>query len=259
MKPIPYGSKYSTRQGDLWIEKTPERLILRFDPVAIQSEIDRAAPQRLLMKNLQYQMGILLFMPPPKSILLRGVGGGALLHFLHHHYPDSHITGVDYDAELLELMQAHFMLPRADDKLIYVIDDARRFIEHDPNRYDLILVDIFDGSQSPKWLLSPGFTQQLQARLSAKGALAYNLLIDGERAFSKFYPIVRRTFQQQALCLETDEYENILVYALNFTQAPRSLMDNLESAQALGERIELPFGEILSKVYDINPQGGGII
>ena len=93
-------------------------------------------------------------MPQPKRILLLGTGGGSLVHFLRHHYPHSHLTGVDIDGELLDLMHEKMHLPKADDHLTYVIDDAANYLHHCNQTFDLILVDIFIGDQSPDWLLS---------------------------------------------------------------------------------------------------------
>ena len=120
----------STLHKDIIIQQKNELLQLLFasEPDAVQSAINSQAPQLLVMKNLQYLMGILLFIPPPEKILLLGVGAGSLVHFFRHYLPESHITGVDYDAELIHIAQTKMMLPEADERLNLVIDDAHRYI-----------------------------------------------------------------------------------------------------------------------------------
>ncbi|MCG8621266.1 MAG: fused MFS/spermidine synthase, partial [Proteobacteria bacterium] len=236
-----------------------DNLQLKFDHEAIQSEINRQQPQQLVMQNLQYLMGILLFMPEPENILLLGVGGGSMVHFLRHHFPQSHITGVELDAKLLETAHDKLLLPRADDQLTYCIQDARDHVTLTREKYDLIVVDIFDGSQSPDWILELEFTQELKRCLRKNGGLTYNLLIDSEKKFSQFYQMLRQVFDHQTLCLDTEDYENILVYALNFKNERLSMPELMEKGWDYEEKLKLPFRQILAAIYDINPVDSGII
>jgi len=247
------GTPQILQQGDIL------QLVFEGDTDAIQSAINLKQPHQLVMKNLQYLMGILLFMPAPQKILLLGVGGGSLIQFFRHYLPQSHITAVDFDHKLLQLAHQQMLLPQASPQLSYAIADARQFIADSTQQYDLIVVDIFDGSQSPKWLLQDDFTRQLQGCLSSQGALAYNLLIHSETMFSTFYKRLRAVFKTQTLCLEVDEYENILLYALNFDARKRSMMQNIEFAAQIEAQYQLPFSQILSVIYNINPVDAGII
>ena len=235
------------------------QLVFKKAPDAVQSAIVKSAPQRLVMQNLQYLMGILLFIEAPQKILLLGVGAGSLLHFLRFHFPDSHITGIDLDEGLLQFAQREMHLPAADERLDYVIDDARAFVENSNTHYDLIAVDIFDGSQTPAWVLSLDFTRALQRSLSSKGAVAYNLLINSERGFEQFYGQLRRVFNRQTLCLEAQQYANILLYGLNFNAAEKSMEELLHAALQAENRFQLPFHQMLSVIFNINPQGEGVI
>ena len=254
-------SKTSTQHGDVLIKQDGDLLKMVFatEPNATQSAINLKQPQQLVMENLQYLMGILLFIEPPKNILLLGVGAGSMVQFFRHFHPDSHITAVDYDHELLEIAHQQMLLPEADERLEYVIQDARQYINTCQQQFDLILVDIFDGSQSPDWTRNKEFTEQLKSCLSNRGAVAYNLLINSETAFKTFYKLLRQTFAKQTLCLETEDYENLLLYALNFEPEKRSMMQNLEFSQELQSKYQLPFGQILSVIYDINPVDSGVI
>ncbi len=234
-------------------------LVFKNSPDAVQSAIVKSSPEKLVMQNLQYLMGILLFIDAPKNILLLGVGAGSLVHFLRFHFPASHITGIDLDAQLLQLAQRELLLPTADKNLSYVIADARQYIKDCDEQYDLIVVDIFDGSQTPQWVFSLEFTQKLQRCLNPRGALAYNLLINSERGFQQFYAQLRQLFRRQTLCLESEQYANILLYGLNFSAAAKSMGELLQMAQQAEQRFDLPFHQILSVIFSINPQGGGVI
>ena len=234
---------------------------LRFDGDgdAIQSLIDPQRPERLVMRNLQYLMSLLLFIPPPERILLLGVGGGALLQFLRHHYPGAHVTGVEIDADLLQRAQEELGLPPADKRLHYCIADAAEFIHSDRGRYDLIVTDIFNGPQSPDWVLQADFLQAVQQRLTEQGGAGWNLLIGSEQRFTRFYRELRRVFRQQTLCLEEDDHENLLALALNFEPPVLEMGERLQQAVELGDRLKLPLTEALAKIYQINPVGSGIL
>jgi spermidine synthase len=204
-------------------------------------------------------MGILLFIKVPEKILLLGAGGGSLIHYLAHYLPESQVTAVEYNAELLEIAQQHLNLPGTSARLNYVIDDAREFIQATTEKYDLVIIDIFEGGQSPLWSLQKPFNQQLQHCLTQQGAVAYNLLINSEPKFSRFYQLIRQLYAQQSLCLETEDYENILVYALNHNTGSLTMEQQMLRCEQLSQRYELPFRQILKAIYTINPLGSGII
>ena len=250
-----------TEQALVRIEQERGKWLLKFDNdrEAIQSAIDPDKPQHLIMQNLQYLMGVLLFIPPPKRILVLGVGGGSIIHFLRHHLPTARITGVANNGELLVIAQNQMGLPAADETLEYVIDDARIFINQCQDQFDLIVVDIFNAGTSPEWVTRTQFGKNLKTCLSQQGAVAYNLLLTTDDEFTRFYQSLRETFQQQTLCMDTEEYENILVYAANFEAQPKSIEDFISLARLNTEKYEIPFSQILSRIFDINPQGCGMI
>lgn len=250
-----------TPQAGVRIEQDGVELHLKFDSdiEAIQSAINTEHPQNLVMENLRYLMGILMFIPAPEKILLLGVGGGSLIHFLQHYLPQSHITGVEYNSQLLDIAHTHLKLPPASDRLSYILDDAKNVIDQCSVTYDLIVVDIFEGGLTPPWLLEQPFNAQLKTCLSQQGAVAYNLLVNNEKTFSRFYNLLRKIYHQQTLCMETEDYENLLIYGLNFSTEEKTMTQHLDHCMLLAEDFDLPFSQILSVIYDINPVGSGII
>jgi spermidine synthase len=251
--------KFNTRHTSLSIVRTANTLELRFGADSLQSLINIKNPHRLELKNLKYLLGILLFLPAPQNILLLGTGGGSLIHFLKYHFPQSRLTSVDFDTELQALMHQNMLLPEADENLHYVIDDAAHFIHHCAQQFDLILVDIFDGSQSPDWLLKVSCIRQMQNLLSNRGAIAYNLLIDSKYAFNSFYRDLTRVFEQQVLFLPVDGYDNILIYGFRLQPPQRKISYYLQHASTMSEIHEINYNEILAAIFDSNPVGSGII
>jgi spermidine synthase len=251
--------KTQTQHGPVWINQKQDILQLKFDKLATQSEINISEPHQLRMNNLQYLMSMLLFIEPPRHILLLGVGGGSLIHFVRHYLPQTHITGVEYDAELLQIAQDHFMLPPEGPFISYQIADAREYLEHCQDSYDLIIVDLFDAFQSPKWLLENNTINRMKDLLTPRGAIGYNLIINSDKDFKNFYQQLRNRFQCQTVFMETEDYQNILFYALNFQAGIKTITEYMQLAQQLQESYPLPFNEVLATIYSMNATNSGML
>jgi spermidine synthase len=251
--------KIKTKFTELELRETNSLFELCVNDRVIHSNLDVTQPGKLLLKNLRFLMGIHLFIANPPRVLLLGTGGGSLLHYIQHHYPASHVTSVDIDGELVEFLQSHMHLPQDGPKLTHVIEDAQTFLSRDQNQYDLILVDIFSGFQSPQWLLMVSQLKIIKGRLTLGGAIAFNLLINSEHQFKKFYRDLRRIFNQKTLCLSVEDLENTLVFAMR-DPLPRMQIPEIQiKAELLKQQQEIEFPEILSNLVTTNPIGSGII
>lgn len=251
--------KANTAYNSIFVECNDEFWTLRTAEQDLQSRINRQNPEQLILKNLQYLMGILLFLSTPKNICLLGTGGGALIHFLRHYYPGSQMTAIEIDGELLDIMHNKMALPVADVKLTYIIDDAAHYIENCQDQFDLIIVDLFLGNRSPDWLLQPDSIQRLYAMLSDNGGLSYNLVIDSENDFNEFYTSLQRIFHQQTICLPIEELDNTIALAFRHPPPERDMTANMALAYDLGAQQGINYMEILSVVYRTNPTGSGVI
>jgi spermidine synthase len=235
------------------------RLELRSHDKALQSVINLENRQRLELKNLEYLMSVLLFTPAPQRILMLGTAAGSLLHFLRHHYPQADITAVDIDAELIERLLEMGILPEADAGLDYVQADAAEFITHCEQSYDLVLVDIFKGAQSPAWLLAKSVINHLYELLTGQGALACNLLIESDHDFGRFYRDFRQVFEQRCLSLPVAGLENRITLGVRAATEASDMSTNLQNALALSEKLEFDLMPILAVIYNTNPVGWGLI
>ena len=236
-----------------------QRLELRSGDDALQSVINLENPHHLELKNLEYLMAVLLFIPEPEHILMLGTAAGSLLHFLRHHYPEAEITTVDIDIEFIEQLLQMEILPPAQAGLNYVYDDAAHFIKHSDQNYDLILIDVFDGAQSPAWLLEKNAIDNLFRLLTERGALAYNLLVDSEHEFKRFYRDLRLVFDEQTLYLPVPGLENTIAYGIRSPRPAGEITQNMQQALALSERLEIDLMRVLAVIYDTNPVGCGVI
>ncbi len=226
---------------------------------ATQSAVNLQQPHKIVMQNLEYAMGCLMFMAPPKNILMLGVAGGSLIHFFRHYLPQAKITGIDYDQTLLQTMHDEFLLPLANETLSYEISDAQTWLKHNKTQFDLIIVDLFDEQNMPSWVMSKDFMLELKNSLSTQGCVTWNTLISSEHEFNQFYSHLRGVFQQRTLCLSAENYENTLAYSFNFDLEQSDMGHLIQLAQHHNSQYELPFHEILNTIFNTNPIDSGFI
>ncbi|MEM7562967.1 MAG: hypothetical protein AAF353_07930, partial [Pseudomonadota bacterium] len=165
------------------------------------------------------------------------------------------LTAVDIDSELIEQLLNMNLLPKANEKLSYVYDDAVHYINHTQDRFDLILIDVFDGAQSPDWLCENDFLQTLHRCLKPNGALGFNLLIDSEHEFNRFYRNLRLICQQQTLCMPVDGFENTIAYGFRQQPPQREMSWYIQHTLEMSQRHHIDYMEILSAIYTTNPSG----
>ncbi len=250
--------KLETAYNRLRIRRRDGLLELCSHDNALQSVIDLECPQRLCLRNLECLLGILLFLPLPRRVLLLGTAAGSLIHWLRY-YLDASIVSVDIDAELVAKMLELGVLPPADPELEYVQADARDFLTRTSARYDLILADVFSGARTPPWLMQGDTGELLRSRLTDSGGLAYNLLIPSEHDFRRFYTELRRVFARRTLCLPVPDLENTIAYALRGSPLASDLGTCRARALELGDSLDIDFLRILSAIYNTNPVDSGII
>jgi hypothetical protein len=123
-------------------------------------------------------------------ILVVGLGSGAGIAVLAHHFPNLAITVVDIDHKVVDIVRAHFPLihwlseqKRADGepRLQFHIGDARQFIhfqgEHHAAPYDAIILDAYTaGSTIPPHLMTVEFFSDCARMLESHGVLLANVI-----------------------------------------------------------------------------------
>ena len=251
--------KIATAYNQVELRRRGKRVELLSPGGALQSVLDLEHPESLQLANLENLMAIQLFVPSPRRVLLLGTAAGSLIHYLRHYHPLATIIAVDIDVELIERLLSLGLLPPADERLTYVYDDARHVIAHDAGGHDLLLVDVFNGAQSPAWLGERETLERLRSLLAPGGAAGFNLLIDSEHDFRRFYRRLRTVFADRTLCLPVAGLENTIAYALRSAPPAREFGEWIAHADALAEPLGLELRRILALIYNSNPVGGGVL
>jgi len=142
----------------------------------LQSRIDLANPQKLVLVYSRLSMAALLFRPPPRRIFVMGLGGGVLPAALTRWFPSARVDVVEIDRKVLRLCRRYFSLPDTPSLRVHT-EDGRRFIERQQGRvqYDLIFLDAFKSGSIPFHLKTVEFYRELKALLTPDGVLTSNL------------------------------------------------------------------------------------
>ena len=145
-----------------------------FSDIDIQSRMSVARPDELQFEYTRLMMGVLLFQPQPKRILMVGLGGGSLAKFCYKHLPEAHITVVEINPHVIALRQS-FLIPDDDARFQVVQMDAAHFVAQTEQNFDVVFVDGFDQHGMPEQLCSPQFYSDCHRVLSVGGVAVANL------------------------------------------------------------------------------------
>lgn len=131
--------------------------------------------QRVLKKGLKY-IGydrINTF----DNILILGVAGGSIIETLKNEVKfEGKITGVEIDRTVVEIANNYFGLNQYKNVEI-VIDDAFEFVLKTKERYDLIVIDIFQDTIMPNFLFEDYFINRVNFLLNVNGFILFNTMV----------------------------------------------------------------------------------
>lgn len=137
----------------------------------------------------------------PKSILMLGVAGGTALRTLRHLLPDVSLTGIDLDAELIDLARREMALDDTEAEII--IADAYAWMRVNKRKFDVIIDDLYLAGEDDVFRAEScddSWLGLVRRSLAPGGILALNLVIGpGHRAkqiatranLAKYFPSIR--------------------------------------------------------------------
>jgi spermidine synthase len=184
-----------------------------FSDIDIQSRMNTARPDELQFEYTRLMMGVLLFQPQPKRILMVGLGGGSLAKFCYKHLPHAHITVVEINPHVIALRKS-FCIPDDDARFQVVQMDAADFVAQTEQAFDVILIDGFDPQGLPEALCSPEFYVNCRRALSPGGVAVANL--HRFHAYRDVYvDRMDSAFEQQLCVVNAPGTTNCVVFAMH--------------------------------------------
>ena len=109
-----------------------------------------------------------------RNVLFLGVGGGAALRQMTLVWPDVSVLGVEMDPLVIDVARRYFGLDR-ELRIKLLAADARWFVDHDQETFDVAAVDLFYGAFMPFYCATTEFFTALSRRLSNRGVLIMNV------------------------------------------------------------------------------------
>ena len=115
-------------------------------------------------------------LPSIKKVLVLGTGLGSAVQILarNGYHPD--FTLVELDEKILKWAMA-LMPKNVKARITPVCANAQNFLDDHSTKYDLIVVDVFEGRHVPGFVLSDDFLQQCSVHLNSGGRLVLNYMI----------------------------------------------------------------------------------
>jgi spermidine synthase len=166
---------------------------------AIESRINLDKPFLLQFEYLKHLFTSYLFRHPQQDVLIIGLGGGGMIHFLRHADPGVRIDAVEIDPLVVKLADEYFDV-RSGPNVNVITADGLKFIAETEKQYDVIYLDAFlkpsvdtDATGVPLSLRTQQFYEQLQTKLKPGGAVAFNInphpqMADDVRAIAAAFP-----------------------------------------------------------------------
>jgi spermidine synthase len=112
-----------------------------------------------------------------ENILVLGVAGGSVIKTLTQEIKfKGKITGVEIDEVAIEIAQKFFQL-QAIPNFNLVQDDAFEFVLKTKEKYDLIIIDVFQDTQMPNFLFEDFFINRINFLLQVNGFILFNTMV----------------------------------------------------------------------------------
>lgn len=168
---------------------------------------------RLGLKNIGYDKIV-----PMEHILVLGVAGGSVIKTLVDEIKfQGKITGVELDSEIIKVANTYFKLDEVKN-LEVIIDDAFEFVLKTKDKYDLIIIDIFQDTTMPNFLFETFFTNRVCFLLKNNGFILFNTMLLNEsqnvrnkKYVSEFY---KNQFKIRTISRIEDHNELIVIEKL---------------------------------------------
>ena len=255
LKPVMHQLVYQGYTGQHPVLVTDESNLrsLRFGTEERQTCIDLQAPWELQLAYTRWMATALLLHPAPKRVLLFGLGGGALPHFLLRHHPEALIDVVEKEQLVIELAHRFFALP-VHDNLRLINQDAWAFLDTDSSStYQVAFLDIFGPGAMAPALYDSELYRAILDRLSPDGVLAVNLWSGDDALFYQALQAVKQGSNGQMMQMQVKKRSNsiLLVFPGAIPHATlKRVRKNLPQAT---QRYGLNFHQYLKKLRRTNP------
>lgn len=148
-----------------------------------------------------------------KSTLLLGVAGGSAIKILRNEiHNEGKIIGVDIDPKVIDVATTYFNLGSYQN-FEMIIEDARVFIAQNEQKFDFILIDIFEDNVMPDFLFEATFIENIKLAMTKNSYILFNfmLLNDIENKLHKFTTAFESEAYKVSTLLNVEAFNKLVV------------------------------------------------
>jgi len=215
----------------------------------IQGGMRLAHPNDIVFDYVQQMMCWMLFNEQPEHIVQLGLGAASLTKFCYHCFPESRVTAVELNPNVIDVCHATFHLPPDDERLSVIQADAQDYIASQQGRLsiDILQVDLYDQDAQAPIFDSIEFFQQCAGAMTPQGMLTINVF--GEHSDHK------QTIANLEACFDAvvwlKEVDGGNMVALAFKEAPQADFEGLyKKADAIQRNTRLKAVSWVNDLYD---------
>ncbi len=115
-----------------------------------------------------------LLRPAGKDFLIIGAAGSSTARILAEYFPNLKLHGIEIDPLMQQMAERFF--PKSTEHIDVTISDGRVFLQHAPQKYDFIMVDVYkDELYIPFHLATAEFFGQIKTALTDNGMMIMNI------------------------------------------------------------------------------------
>jgi len=229
-----------TDDGVIEVVDEGELRSLHFGTFPRQSCMSLQTPHTLELTYTEAMMAALLLNPAPERVLVVGLGGGSLVKFILHHFPNCQIDVVEYRQDVVKVAHGYFQVPENDSRINIHVGDGYLFVQErfyqDAVGYDMLLVDAYDHIGMAASVGVQAFFDACAGLLTANGVMSINLWGTNRPVFKQTMARINQSFEGRSLVLPVEDKGNVIGLATSrlITQAN---LKKLKASAALQEEI----------------------
>lgn len=190
-----------------------DRRQLHFDLNAVQSAMSLSEPERLVLTYTRKMASFLLFHSQPRRLVLLGLGGGSLAKFCYRALPDSTISVVEANRDVI-LLRGEFGIPDDNHRFQVIHEDGLNYIAGLTSCCDVILADACDRAGTAPRLASLDFYRAARNSLAQGGILVANVC-GRKKHCSEHLSVMHEAFGGEAIVMPHKRSANIIAFCFH--------------------------------------------
>jgi spermidine synthase len=229
---------------------------LHFGTFPRQSSMSLSHPHKLELTYTEAMVAALILNPNPHRILIVGLGGGSLVKFILHHYPNCQVDVVEYRADVVRVAHDYFSVPEDDSRLNIHIGDGYLFVQEqyhqEDNLYDMMFIDAYDHIGMAASVGVQTFFDCCAGLLSHEGVMSINLWGTDRPQFHQTMERINQSFDGRTMILPVENKGNIIGLATKRTVTAANLKKMKPMVQNLDIEMDMNFSKLLHELIRQN-------